>query len=146
MTMLHEPPKPSAVMMPDGVAKELVDVFKLLADETRLRILFLLKQNSELNVRTLCRMLTQSQPAVSHHLALLRVAGLIEMRRDGKHNFYSIQLPRFEKLLYSIFGAFPGDPNEIRLENSVLRLELLDIDQDTDDLDAGDRGDPDSLQ
>src|SRR5262245_23834139 len=67
--------------LPDSVAKDLVQLFKLFADETRLRILYFLMQREELNVRALCSLLKQSQPAVSHHLALLRVAGLIECRR-----------------------------------------------------------------
>ena len=54
--------------LPENVAKELVRWFKLLADETRLRILFFLLEKRELNVRTLCEMLELSQPAVSHHL------------------------------------------------------------------------------
>ena len=78
---------------PREVTKRLVELFKLLSDETRLRILLLLKDRQELNVRTLCQILRQSQPAVSHHLALLRVAGLIDMRRQGKHNFYRL-LPK----------------------------------------------------
>jgi ArsR family transcriptional regulator len=68
--------------------KDLAASFKLLADETRLRVLSLLMHHGELNVRSLCEQLDQSQPAVSHHLALLRDAGLIRARRDGKHNFY----------------------------------------------------------
>jgi ArsR family transcriptional regulator len=68
--------------------KDLAASFRLLADETRLRVLSLLIQHGELNVRTLCEQLDQSQPAVSHHLALLRDAGLIRARRDGKHNYY----------------------------------------------------------
>jgi DNA-binding transcriptional ArsR family regulator len=68
--------------------KDVAASFKLLADETRLRVLSLLIRHGELNVRTLCEQLDQSQPAVSHHLALLRDAGLIRARRDGKHNFY----------------------------------------------------------
>ena len=67
-------------------------VFKLLSDETRLRILFYLalSPDGELHVTDLCNRLGQSQPAVSHHLALLRVSGLIESRREGKHNFYCV--------------------------------------------------------
>ena len=68
--------------------KDIAASFKLLADETRLRVLSLLMHHGELNVRTLCEQLDQSQPAVSHHLALLRDAGLIRARRDGKHNYY----------------------------------------------------------
>lgn len=38
----------------------------------------------------LCEQLAQSQPAVSHHLALLRHGGIISPRRQGKNNFYSL--------------------------------------------------------
>ena len=69
--------------LPDELEKELVQVFKLLSDETRLRILLYLVREGELHVTALCERLKQSQPAVSHHLALLRVAGVIEARRDG---------------------------------------------------------------
>ncbi len=82
---------PSAESMHASQHAQLKDAaasFKLLSDETRLRVLSLLIQHGELNVRTLCQQLDQSQPAVSHHLALLRDAGLIRARRDGKHNFY----------------------------------------------------------
>ena len=87
--------------------RELAQVFKLLSDETRLRILFYLalSENSELHVTDLCNRLGQSQPAVSHHLALLRVSGLIESRREGKHNFYSVRTDHFGELLLSLFSA-----------------------------------------
>ena len=83
----------------EQAVRELAQVFKLLSDETRLRILFYLAQNSELHVTDLCNRLGQSQPAVSHHLALLRVSGLIESRREGKHNFYSVRTDHFGELL-----------------------------------------------
>ena len=107
--------------LPNEVAKDLAELFKLLSDETRLRILFLLQQRRELNVRTLCQILRQSQPAVSHHLALLRVAGLIEMRRDGKHNFYRLMPQRFEEFLRMIFATLPGVAQQIRFDDFLLR-------------------------
>ncbi|MCA8999119.1 MAG: winged helix-turn-helix transcriptional regulator [Planctomycetaceae bacterium] len=101
--------------------KDLVQVFKLLADETRLKILFLLGREGELHVSALCDRLGQSQPAVSHHLALLRVAGLIEPRRDGKHNFYSIQQNRFHELMGQLFSSFTEESNvsELRFEDFI---------------------------
>lgn len=115
-----------AAHLDDAVAKDLVKLFKLLADETRLRILYFLMQEGELNVRSLCQRLGQSQPAVSHHLALLRVDGLIEARRDGKHNFYRILPEKFQKTIGLIFKVTPHEPDSIRFENYELSYTPLD--------------------
>lgn len=104
----------------EGTARDLVQLFKLLADETRVRILHYLMQRDELNVRTLCKLLEQSQPAVSHHLALLRVAGLIECRRDGKHNFYHLVPRRVQQYLDLLFGADGVETRRVRVENSTV--------------------------
>ena len=104
----------------DGITRELVQLFKLLADETRVRILHYLMQRDELNVRALCKLLGQSQPAVSHHLALLRVAGLIECRRDGKHNFYHLVPKRAQQYLDLLFGADGKETRRVRVENSTV--------------------------
>lgn len=70
--------------------RRVADLLKQVSDPTRLQVLMLLSEK-ERNVSELCTDLgTQSQPAVSHHLALLRHGRLIEPRRDGKHNFYGL--------------------------------------------------------
>jgi ArsR family transcriptional regulator len=112
----------SEAILTDGIARELVRWFKLLADETRLKILFLLLERNELNVRSLCETLELSQPAVSHHLALLRADGLIECRRDGKHNFYRVLPERFSELLSKVMAAVPGDDSQSCL--GQVRAEL----------------------
>jgi ArsR family transcriptional regulator len=104
----------------DVVAKDLVRVFKLLADETRLRILFYLMQRDELHVRALCELLGHSQPAVSHHLALLRIAGLISARREGKHNYYHVLPERMKQLLDVLFTDVPEANRRLRFEDYVL--------------------------
>ena len=104
----------------DQIVRDLAQVFKLLSDETRLRILFYLAQNNELHVTDLCNRLGQSQPAVSHHLALLRVSGLIESRREGKHNFYSVRTDHFGDLLVSLFSAAGEVPRKLRFHDFVL--------------------------
>ena len=105
--------------------RELAQVFKLLSDETRLRILFYLalSENRELHVTDLCQRLGQSQPAVSHHLALLRVSGLIESRREGKHNFYSVRTDHFGELLIDLFSSTGPMPKRIRFHQFVLSHE-----------------------
>jgi ArsR family transcriptional regulator len=101
--------------------RDIIQVFKLLADETRLRIIVYLLREGELHVTAMCERLRQSQPAVSHHLALLRVAGVIEARRDGKHNFYSIRAKRFRQLLKEVFANLDRhDTDAIRFDEFVL--------------------------
>jgi ArsR family transcriptional regulator len=64
-------------------------VFKALADKTRLRILALLG-NNEVCVCHIHDSLELPQPAVSRHLAYLRRAGLVEVRRDGVWMHYQV--------------------------------------------------------
>jgi DNA-binding transcriptional ArsR family regulator len=104
----------------EPVVRELAQVFKLLSDETRLRILLYLAQSQELHVTDLCNRLGQSQPAVSHHLALLRVSGLIESRREGKHNFYSVRADHFGELLISLFSASGDMPRKVKFHDFLL--------------------------
>jgi DNA-binding transcriptional ArsR family regulator len=70
--------------------RRVADLLKQVSDPTRLQVVMLLAEK-ERNVSELCTDLgSQSQPAVSHHLALLRHGRLIEPRRSGKHNFYGL--------------------------------------------------------
>ncbi len=104
----------------EPVVRELAQVFKLLSDETRMRILLYLAQSHELHVTDLCTKLGQSQPAVSHHLALLRVSGLIESRREGKHNFYSVRADHFGELLISLFSSTGDMPKKVKFHDFLL--------------------------
>jgi DNA-binding transcriptional ArsR family regulator len=84
--------KPAAAPAPRPTAeiRRVAELLKQVSDPTRLQVLILLSER-ERNVTELCSDLgTQSQPAVSHHLALLRHGRLIEPRRSGKHNFYGL--------------------------------------------------------
>jgi len=73
----------------DQDLEQLITVFRLLADKTRLNILLLLSEG-ERNVTSLCEALHLPQPTVSHHLGLLRMNNIIENRRNGKQIFYSL--------------------------------------------------------
>ena len=64
-------------------------LLKQVSDPTRLQIVMMLYEG-ERHVGALSETLSQSQPAVSHHLALLRHGGIIVPRRQGKNNFYSL--------------------------------------------------------
>ena len=80
----------AATPRPTAEIRRVAELLKQVSDPTRLQVLILLNER-ERNVTELCSDLgTQSQPAVSHHLALLRHGRLIEPRRSGKHNFYAL--------------------------------------------------------
>jgi len=101
----------AAVRKETDLERDLVQMFKLLSDETRVRILLLLARERELHVTAMCELLGQSQPSLSHHLTLLRGGGLIEARRDGKHNFYSIRLQNFHRIGGEIVAHIDDAPD-----------------------------------
>ncbi len=67
-----------------------LQLFKGLSDETRLKLVLLLREKGELCVCELTLILKESQPKVSRHLALLRESGLLIDRRDGKWIHYRL--------------------------------------------------------
>lgn len=66
------------------------DLYKALADETRLKSLLLIQAEQELCVCELMAALEESQPKVSRHLAQLRSLGLLQDRRQGQWVFYQL--------------------------------------------------------
>jgi len=69
--------------------QRLLMVFKALSEETRLRILKLL-ENGELCVCDITEALDMTQPNISFHLGMLKEAGLIKDRRNGRWMHYSL--------------------------------------------------------
>lgn len=97
-------PGPSPLKVPDSLVEDLTDVFKLLADKSRLKIVLALAQEGQLHVSALCKLLKQSQPAVSHHLTLMRMVGLVGYDRNGKHNFYYLASDHVRNLFEQFFS------------------------------------------
>jgi DNA-binding transcriptional ArsR family regulator len=64
-----------------------VDAFRMLSDATRLRLMWLLS-SGELDVNSLAEAIGVPRPSVSQHLAKLRLAGLVDTRRDGRRVLY----------------------------------------------------------
>lgn len=82
----------------DEHAQLAVETFRMLADPTRLKILWILLQQ-EANVTTLTHLVEASAPAVSQHLAKLRLAGLVESRREGTFVYYCATSAHVRRLL-----------------------------------------------
>ncbi len=76
---------------------ELSGILRIIADEKRLRILNLLTRQ-EMCVCDIMEQLRLSQPLVSHHLGVLKRAGLVQDRRDAQWVYYSIDPDRLAKV------------------------------------------------
>lgn len=87
--------------------KELTKILKALADRTRLQILLLLSRQ-EMAVCELIAALKLSQPAVSHHLKILKYVRLVKDIREGKWIFYTVDEKNFSahaKILAEFFST-----------------------------------------
>ncbi|MGI8426753.1 MAG: ArsR/SmtB family transcription factor [Actinomycetota bacterium] len=71
-------------------ARDLSELFRLLGDATRTRILYSLLDAGELCVCDLSATVDAPETSVSHALRLLRTAGVVRNRRDGRMIYYSI--------------------------------------------------------
>ncbi len=71
-------------------ALELAEVFKVLGDQTRIKILSLLAAEEELCVCDIAEALEMGQSAISHQLRVLRTARLVKFRKEGKEALYSL--------------------------------------------------------
>src|SRR5262249_41732058 len=101
-------------------ARELVQLFKLLADETRLPGIYLLMQKKEISVRMFRGLRRKSQRGVSHYWALVGRGGIIESRREGKHIFYRLMLKKCEAYLDAVFDVNSEGNRRIKFEDALL--------------------------
>jgi ArsR family transcriptional regulator, arsenate/arsenite/antimonite-responsive transcriptional repressor len=67
---------------------------KAISDETRQKIMKLVCCQ-RLSVNEIYEKMNVSQPTISHHLAILREAGLVTVQEEGKQSFYSLNQERF---------------------------------------------------
>lgn len=71
-------------------ADSLASLFRLLGDPTRTRMLYALAEAGELCVGELAEVVGADESAVSHALRLLRTAGVVRNRREGRHVHYRL--------------------------------------------------------
>lgn len=83
----------------------LSNTFQALSDPNRQKILDLLKKR-EMAVSEIGGHLTITLPSLSHHLDILKRAGLVSSRRDGQKILYSINLSVFEEMSEKIIKFF----------------------------------------
>jgi DNA-binding transcriptional ArsR family regulator len=100
------------------------ELFAALADPTRRAIFERLARDGEQTVRVLTDHSGVSQPAVSKHLAVLKLAGLVHDRREGRQTHYSAEPQGLKPLIdwMGLYGAFWRDRFDA-LENLLNRMD-----------------------
>lgn len=83
----------------DATSLELADIFKILGDKTRIKLLSLLASEEELCVCDIAESMQMGQSAISHQLRVLRAARLVKFRKVGKEAFYSLDDDHVVKLM-----------------------------------------------
>lgn len=82
----------------DVTSSRLAEVFKVLGDPTRIKLLALLTTD-EMRVSDIAEALSMGQSAISHQLRVLRSAHLVKFRKDGKEAWYSLDDDHVVKLM-----------------------------------------------
>jgi DNA-binding transcriptional ArsR family regulator len=110
------------VRLPDDQVSLVVEVFRMLADATRVQVLWSLADR-EMSVNELAEHVGKPAPSVSQHLAKLRMARLVRTRRDGTTIFYSLENDHVRRLVIdAVFNAEhagPGVPSHHRVEDGL---------------------------
>jgi DNA-binding transcriptional ArsR family regulator len=86
---------------PDELGHELRrlrGVYRALGDETRLRVIAVLAEFGPMPVNELSTRVVLSQPLISWHLRIMRLAGIIETRRQGREVICSLRAAAFDEL------------------------------------------------
>jgi ArsR family transcriptional regulator len=103
--------------LPDDQVDLVVEVFRMLADATRVQILWALTSRA-MSVNELAAHVCKPAPSVSQHLAKLRMARLVQTRREGTSVIYSVDNDHVTQLVtdavYNAEHAGPGVPGHHR--------------------------------
>jgi DNA-binding transcriptional ArsR family regulator len=106
------PPVPRTAPPAAGIdARAAAAAFHMGACPTRLAVLGVIAARGPAAVGVVVAAVGQTQAAVSHHLSLLRAAGLVDYERKGKQNVYRL-LPAGESLVRHAREAFPAKPGK----------------------------------
>ena len=112
--------------LPDDQVGLVVEVFRMLADATRVQVLWSLAKH-EMSVNELAEHVGKPAPSVSQHLAKLRMARLVRTRRDGTTIFYSLENDHVRQLVidavYNAKHAGPGVPGHHRGDSAVKAIK-----------------------
>jgi DNA-binding transcriptional ArsR family regulator len=114
--------------MPQDEFNQLLQFFKVIGNESRLKIVGLLA-NEERSVGDLAELLDLKEPTVSHHLAAMKSLGLVDARAEGTSRIYSLDTKFLEEMSKDVFSrenlaTLVDDTSENAAERKVLQTFL----------------------
>jgi DNA-binding transcriptional ArsR family regulator len=114
--------------LPEDQVNLVVEVFRMLADTTRVHVLWLLADR-ELSVNELAEQVGKPAPSVSQHLAKLRMARLVRTRRAGTTIYYSLENEHVRQLVVdAVFNAEHAGPGVPPHHRDARELRVVDRD------------------
>lgn len=78
------------------------EILRALAHPLRIKILGFIDQHSELNVNKIYHTLNLEQSITSQHLRIMKNAGLVEAKKEGKYMYYSIKYEQIEQVVRAV--------------------------------------------
>lgn len=117
------------ICKPDVFA-EFLDITKALADENRVRA-FLALKTGELCVCQIVVLLDLAQSTVSKHMSILKKAGLVESRKDGKWVYFRLTerrlTPRLKSTFSWVFSILEGDETMRDMQIKLKKIMSFDL-------------------
>ncbi len=110
----------------ENLKENIVELFKTLADLTRLEILEFLRDGEEKNATEIQVGLGKGQSSISQQLKILVGKELLEVRKDSRNKLFKIKYPQIFKLL-SVSKAFISNKSKEEIEQSLEKLKDIDI-------------------
>ena len=118
-----EPRRPA---LPEDQTALIVEIFRMLADVTRIQILWALV-DGERSVNEIAEHVGKPAASVSQHLAKLRMARLVRTRRDGTQIIYRLENDHVRQLVtdavFNAEHAGPGVPGHHRSDGTVRNIK-----------------------
>ena len=105
---------------------ELIELFKTLADQTRIEILEFLYEFGENNVTTIQEALKKGQSTISQQLKILINADLLDVRKEGRQKLYKIKDPHILKIIEHSRDFLTNKQKE-EFEQKLINLSNKDI-------------------
>lgn len=79
--------------------ERIANILKTIAHPLRLGIVHILELHSSLAVNEICEMLNSEQSLTSHHLQIMRLNGILSVKRDGRSKMYSLKDKELSKII-----------------------------------------------